>query len=1064
MALNTSIPWHRESWDRFINQRLPRLIEERLPLVDYRVDPVDEYAVNIALTVKSEQDEVGVEYANLPQPSADGIFRIDGSYRVVVPYPSERSLDRAEICCVGEQLHDFFEQRLGEPPQDMSWDAETVRIWLPLASWMREFHGGLTSQYLRLNNWLDRYTHLRRITLVPIEPDPLLPGSSDITSADYFSVFPRQQLGWVCPFAQPEGPNVGRILEVARGAEIRDGRLIRIDESPASHLGFNSSMVPFLEHDDTNRALMGANMMRQYMAASDPNLPVSGMGWFGSYHERALTSEGTKPEPALVQTGEEPSAAPDFWGGYNLLTAFITWDGDAFDDGIILSESCARRLDFPMPVEIGDKLANRHGAKGIVSRILPDEKMPALPNGTAVELIYNLTSLPSRMNFGQVRECVMGRIAQAEGQPAIVPPFAAPDDDEIVARLKAAGLPADGMEQLSVDGEKLAYRSTVGCVYWGRLVHTAREKLCFADGSGLPVGMLACQTMVECGALANLHDLLNTNSVAQPDGWPSGPAAPPSPRFARLQEVLGFAGISVSLRDEQLTLSFVEATGVGLASPVPHPWLAEKDLNSIGALDSLSSPGDDLSERFEDVLEANARVERIMASNAPRELQEPAIEQLQTRVRELFQHLLPLGEMLFQTQVRFGGTAVIAPGPELNWDQVGLPEEMAWSLFGPQVAGAIQDEGAVEKRSRQACEALDEIMSHSWVLLYNGREAAGWGGTGIRVGPVDLVAFHPLRQPDPVVRVNTRVCPLMERDFDGDQIAVILPCTAGAQREAGERLSLVAHLKRDSRLFRHITGNFQGALWGLARLNFTETGRRELGELVGEVLPDQLLTSRRLHDLLMRILTRDGVESALDMCQALLQRGFTECKRAGGSFGPFFGSGVELPVHPSGADLEEWKLHKEESFAAFLNATDFDDDQGGAIALLNRTGARGSRHQLGQYLGAQGPLFYREDGTAFVIERNFREGLTPEELLNRTPGAIRGLASINMRWLSERAEDPGVSQDASHLAGDYHALGRALRSHSPGVAFARAAARNEVDPLEDAVVRILVGLPLEKGV
>ena len=79
--------------------------------------------------------------------------------------------------------------------------------------------------------------------------------------------FPYSQYGLVCPYCTPEGPNIGRVLEVARGARIRDGKLERIDEAPDSILGFSASMVPFLEHDDTNRALMGINMMRQWTSA-----------------------------------------------------------------------------------------------------------------------------------------------------------------------------------------------------------------------------------------------------------------------------------------------------------------------------------------------------------------------------------------------------------------------------------------------------------------------------------------------------------------------------------------------------------------------------------------------------------------------------------------------------------------------------------------------------------------------------------------------------------------------------------------------------------------------------
>ena len=118
-----------------------------------------------------------------------------------------------------------------------------------------------------------------------------------------------------------------------------------------------------------------------------------------------------------------------------------------------------------------------------------------------------------------------------------------------------------------------------------------------------------------------------------------------------------------------------------------------------------------------------------------------------------------------------------------------------------------------------------------------------------------------------------------------------------------------------------------------------------------------------------------------------------------------------------------------------------------------------NRRQLGQYLGAQGPLYYRDDGTLFVIRHNFRQGLEAEELLHRTPGALRGLASANLRWMREpETGDGGGWGSRSPLFPDFHVLGRALRSPTPGAVFARAASSGEVDPLEDPVARIFAGL------
>ncbi|KKK83909.1 hypothetical protein LCGC14_2788660, partial [marine sediment metagenome] len=240
-----------------------------------------------------------------------------------------------------------------------------------------------------------------------------------------------------------------------------------------------NSMIPLLEHDDPNRLLMGANMMRQQMVPDEP-------------------------EPALVRTGNEPDE-PGFWCGRNLLTAFVSWGGDTFDDGIVVSASAAAKLDFPNPLEPGDKLSNRHGTKGTVARILPDEQMPHLPDGSAVELIFSFIGCHTRLNFGQIREAILGRIARATGKPIICPPFQAPSADRIRAWLTEAGLDESGMEVLTdgKDGPALQRPSTVGWVYWGKLHHLAIEKIHATDAQQIPGYQII--EVVGSGAMATVY-------------------------------------------------------------------------------------------------------------------------------------------------------------------------------------------------------------------------------------------------------------------------------------------------------------------------------------------------------------------------------------------------------------------------------------------------------------------------------------------------------------------------------------------------------------------------------
>ena len=1052
MTLNLDVPWHRESFDLFVHQRLPRLLGERLPLADYQVEQQDSYTFSIKLSLGLGDAPVEVEYRDLPRPDRDGLFHIEGNYRVVVPYPDRRELDQARILCVGEQLYDFIDQRLEAAPEQLAWDGDLVRNWLPLDAWMRDFHLEETSQYLQATNWLDRYTHLRRLTLIPIVGEPF----------DDQDVFPYSQYGLVCPYCTPEGPNIGRVLEVARGARIRDGKLERIDEAPDSILGFSASMVPFLEHDDTNRALMGINMMRQWTSAADTVAPIHDTGWFRQQHDQRLASKGHKPEPALVQTGYEPEAA-DFWGGYNLLTAFVMWDGDTFEDGLVISESAAARMDFPAAVGVGDKLSNRHGAKGVVARILPDADMPQLPDGTPVEIILSPTSMVSRLNFGQQREAVMGRIAQAEGTPAVVPPFQASSEETLKARLAAAGLPEDGMEQLTLKGAKLPYRSTVGWVYWGLLAaHTAAEHLETAViGVGGPeLDMMAYGALSEAGAVANIHALFNTAAAERPDADalgqrlasdPISPSPPPSPRFALLQQLLGMAGIRAELAGRELRFSFAEPEGLTLARPVPHPWAPGRQVGMVGDPGALPAgiEFDPIRDCYEDLVEANTRLQRIVDSEAPEALVGPAVAQVAQRVEDFFIALLRPEHLHFQARPLFSGRAALASESELELDQVGLPEEMAWALFGPQVEREIGRAEEVAQRSPRAAEVLDAIMERSWVLLYSAQRVL------VDDGPAStaVVAFRPQRLAGAAVRVHPRICRLMELDFDGDQIEVFLPLTEEAQAEAETALSVAGHIQRDADIWRYVTDNYHGMIWGLAQLCRTEEGRAEVERLTGVAVDGSRLFSKHdLNRLLAQVLQREGLERALEVLDQLTRRGFEVCKQSGASFNPFLGSSKEWPEQPEEADWDEWQMYGDELVAAFYQQADFDDNDLGPLALLSLSGARGNQQQLIQYVG--GGLIYREDGGLFAQRGCWRDGLSVEETKVRAPRALWwGLAAANQRWIEaqEAAQQP--------VRADYHVLGRAAKAAQPGVVLARAAERGEVEPLTSLFSRLFAGLP-----
>jgi len=127
----------------------------------------------------------------------------------------------------------------------------------------------------------------------------------------------------------------------------------------------------------------------------------------------------------------------------------------------------------------GDKMAGRHGNKGVVAKILPVEDMPFLADGTSVGIVLNPLGVPSRMNVGQLLETQLGWAAQALGFYAETPVFNGATEDEIRLLLREAGLPEDGKTTVydGYTGEPFDQKVTVGFIYMMKLIHLVDEKI-----------------------------------------------------------------------------------------------------------------------------------------------------------------------------------------------------------------------------------------------------------------------------------------------------------------------------------------------------------------------------------------------------------------------------------------------------------------------------------------------------------------------------------------------------------------------------------------------------------
>ncbi len=130
-------------------------------------------------------------------------------------------------------------------------------------------------------------------------------------------------------------------------------------------------------------------------------------------------------------------------------------------------------------ISVGDKMAGRHGNKGVVSRILPKEDMPYLPDGTPLDIVLNPLGVPSRMNIGQVLEVHLGYAAQALGWKVATPVFNGANEERIRESLKLAGLREDGKIELrdGRTGEKFDNDVTIGYVYFLKLHHLVDDKI-----------------------------------------------------------------------------------------------------------------------------------------------------------------------------------------------------------------------------------------------------------------------------------------------------------------------------------------------------------------------------------------------------------------------------------------------------------------------------------------------------------------------------------------------------------------------------------------------------------
>ncbi len=130
-------------------------------------------------------------------------------------------------------------------------------------------------------------------------------------------------------------------------------------------------------------------------------------------------------------------------------------------------------------ISVGDKMAGRHGNKGVISRILPEEDMPFMPDGTPLDIVLNPLGVPSRMNIGQLLEVHLGHAAKKLGWKVATPVFDGATEDDVIEAFRQAGMDSDGKTILydGRTGEPFENKITVGNMYYMKLLHLVDDKI-----------------------------------------------------------------------------------------------------------------------------------------------------------------------------------------------------------------------------------------------------------------------------------------------------------------------------------------------------------------------------------------------------------------------------------------------------------------------------------------------------------------------------------------------------------------------------------------------------------
>ncbi|HWO07064.1 MAG TPA: DNA-directed RNA polymerase subunit beta' [Candidatus Paceibacterota bacterium] len=278
------------------------------------------------------------------------------------------------------------------------------------------------------------------------------------------------------------------------------------------------------------------------------------------------------------------------------VKVFSRENGDVLESGVI------KRVHVEVAqlrtVSVGDKLAGRHGNKGVISRVLPEEDMPFDENGEPVDIILTPLGVPSRMNLGQILELHLGLAAEKQGYQAIVPSFAGATEEEIKEELKAAGFREDGKRILfdGRTGEPFSQPVSVGIMYMLKLHHMVEDKIHMrsigpyslttqqplggkAQNGGQRVGEMEVWAFLGYGAAYSLREILTYKSDDILGRSAAFDAIVSGERIKESHTPATFNVLVRHLRGLGIDLEFMNEGGDALSTGRPHNSREENNVS-----------------------------------------------------------------------------------------------------------------------------------------------------------------------------------------------------------------------------------------------------------------------------------------------------------------------------------------------------------------------------------------------------------------------------------------------------------------------------------------------------